>query len=149
MLAVAFSVDTGPEFFLCFMRSDNRYDYGSGSHQSKEAQSTAMKGIVKVMSGICGMFSEVRATSDMQGGTVNLEINTRCENIQKLADEIKVVDPFEEISFQGKGPKTLRLAAKHCKHTACPVPAGIIKAIEVASGLALPKDAVIEVRKED
>jgi len=95
------------------------------------------------------MISEIRATSDDQAGSVRLEINTHCENIQKLAGEIKNVNPFEEISFQGQGPKTLRMAAKHCKHAACPVPSGIIKAIEVASGLALPKDAVIQVAKED
>ena len=42
----------------------------------------------------------------------------------------------------------LRMAAQHCKHAACPVPSGIIKAIEVAAGLALPKDAHIEVAQE-
>jgi hypothetical protein len=65
-----------------------------------------------------------------------------------LAKELKVVNPEEEISFAGNGPKTLRMAAKHCKHAACPVPSGIIKAIEVASGLALPKDALIKVIQE-
>lgn len=108
-----------------------------------------MKGIVKVMSGICGMLTEVRATSDDRAGTVKLEFNTRCDGIQKLAGELTEVNPFEEISFRGQGPQTLRLAAKHCNHAACPVPSGIIKAIEVASGLALPKDAVIEVIKEE
>ena len=108
-----------------------------------------MKGVVKVMSGICGMITEIRATSDDQAQTVQLEFNTRCENIQKLADVLKVVNPFEEISFRGEGPKTMRMAARHCKHAACPVPSGIVKAVEVASGLALPKDAVIEVSKED
>jgi hypothetical protein len=107
-----------------------------------------MRGIVNVMSGICGMITEIRATSDDQSGMVNLQINTRCESIQKLAGDLKTVNPIEEISFRGDGPKTLRMAAKHCKHTACPVPAGIIKAAEVASGLALPKDAVIKVSQE-
>ena len=101
------------------------------------------------MSGICGMLTEVRATSVDPAGIVKLEFNTRCESIQKLSSELTEVNPFEEISFQGEGPKTLRLAAKHCQHAACPVPSGIIKAIEVASGLALPKDAVIEVKKQD
>jgi hypothetical protein len=41
------------------------------------------------------------------------------------------------------------MAAKHCKHAACPVPSGIIKAVEVASGLALPKDASIQVSQEE
>ena len=108
-----------------------------------------MKGIVKVMSGICGMITEVRATSDDHAGTVKLDFNTRCESIQKLADALPEVNPFDEISFRGEGPKTLRMAAKHCQHAACPVPSGIIKAIEVASGLALPKDATIEVKKEN
>jgi hypothetical protein len=107
-----------------------------------------MRGIVNVMSGICGMITEIRATSDEKSKMVNLEINTRCESIQKLADNLKTVNPIEEISFRGDGPKTLRMAAKHCKHTACPVPSGIVKAVEVASGLALPKDARIEVSLE-
>ncbi|MGD8652001.1 MAG: hypothetical protein PVF92_07925, partial [Desulfobacterales bacterium] len=74
--------------------------------------------------------------------------NTRCDGIRALAEELKVVNPLEEISFDGKAPKTLHMAAKHCKHAACPVPSGIIKAIEVASGLALPKDASITVTQE-
>jgi hypothetical protein len=40
------------------------------------------------------------------------------------------------------------MAAKHCKHTSCPVPSGIVKAVEVASGMALPKDASIKVMQE-
>lgn len=107
-----------------------------------------MRGIVNVMSGICGMITEIRATSQDPSGMVYLEINTRCESIQGLADRLKVVNPEEEISFRGDGPQTLRMAAKHCKHAACPVPSGIIKAIEVAAGLALPKDASIEVAQE-
>ena len=108
-----------------------------------------MKAIVKVEAGICGMISEIRATADDQSGTVKLEFNTGCEHIQKLAGELEVVNAFEEIAFHSEGPKTLRLAAKHCKHAACPVPSGIIKAVEVASGLALPKDAIIHVSKEE
>jgi len=107
-----------------------------------------MRGIVNVMSGICGMITEIRATSEEQSGMVNLDINTRCESIQKLAGELRVVNPEEEISYKGNGPKTLRIATKHCKHTACPVPSGIIKAIEVAAGLAQPADARITVTQE-
>ena len=107
-----------------------------------------LRGIVNVMSGICGMITEIRATSQVSSGMVNLDINTRCESIKALAGELKVVNPEEEMSFDGDGPKTLRMAAKHCKHTACPVPSGIIKAIEVASGKALPKDARITIARE-
>jgi len=51
-----------------------------------------MRGIVNVMSGICGLITEIRATTDDPLKKVHLEINTRCENIQKLAEELKVVN---------------------------------------------------------
>lgn len=43
----------------------------------------------------------------------------------------------------------MRLAAKHLRHAACPVPAGIIKAVEVAAGLALPADATIKISEDE
>ena len=107
-----------------------------------------MMGIVNVMSGICGMITEIRASSGEKPGKVRLDINSRCEGIQRLAQELKIVNPMEEISFKGQGPRTLRMAAKHCKHTSCPVPSGIIKAIEIAAGLALPKNASIQVSQK-
>jgi hypothetical protein len=108
------------------------------------------KGIVKVMAGICGMNSEIRAIPDngAKSRLIKIEIKSDCKDIEKLAEELQSVNPFQEIGFSGKGPKTLQIAAKHCKHAACPVPSAIIKAIEVASGLALPKDPVIIVSKE-
>ena len=67
--------------------------------------------------------------------------------IQKLAADLTEVEPFHEISFRGQGPETLRLGALYCTHAACPVPVGIIKAIEVEAGLALPTDAEIKLSK--
>ena len=45
----------------------------------------------------------------------------------------------------------IETAGRDCspKRRSCPVPSGIIKAIEVAAGLALPKDASIQVSKEE
>ena len=43
---------------------------------------------------------------------------------------------------------TFGLAAEHLVHPACLVPAGIIKAIEVEAGLALPMDASIKPARE-
>jgi hypothetical protein len=34
-------------------------------------------------------------------------------------------------------------AARHIRHTACPIPAAILKAIEVEVGIALPQDVTI------
>ena len=100
----------------------------------------------EIESGICGFCTTVKTTSE--GRAVRVEFETDCGYVEKLAEQLTEVDPFREISYRGEGPVTLRLAAEHLVHPACPVPAGIIKAIEVEAGLALPKDASIKPKKE-
>ena len=100
---------------------------------------------VTIDPGICGFMAEVIAK--MEGDMCSLEITCDCEPIQEMAKELAQVDPMVEIGFHGEGPLTLRMAAKHCPHPACPVPVGILKAVEVAAGLALPKDASIRVTR--
>jgi hypothetical protein len=85
----------------------------------------------------------------MEGHKCSVTIESDCDAVQRLGEELKVVDPFQEISFRGKGPLSLELGAKHCYHPACPVPVGIIKAVEVEAGLALPADARIVVKDSD
>ncbi len=97
--------------------------------------------------GICGFVAEVVAKMD--GDMCSLEIDCDCEPIQDMADGLAQVDPMGEIGYQGDGPLVLRMAAERCPHPACPVPAGILKAVEVASGLALPKDASITLTRSE
>ena len=96
----------------------------------------------EISSGVCG-FTTI-AEAHMNGSNCTLSITSDCEAIQRLAAELTHVDPFQEISFQGEAPLILQLAAKHCPHAACPVPVGIIKAVEVETGLALPADVTIQ-----
>ena len=42
---------------------------------------------------------------------------------------------------------TLELGEQCCAHAACPVPVGIVKAIEIAAGLNLPADVAIKLSK--
>ncbi len=102
---------------------------------------------VEVQAGICGHVTQIEATVADDGQTVELRIDSSCENVRKLAEQLTQVDAFQEISFRGAGPQTLQLAPKCLKHPACPVPAAIVKAVEVAAGLALPKDVVIKISK--
>jgi hypothetical protein len=44
-------------------------------------------------------------------------------------------------------PKIHEAGHKHCYHAACPVPVGIIKAMEIEAGLALPEDVTIRLSK--
>ena len=99
----------------------------------------------EIVSGVCGFTTVVEAR--MEGSNCALSIESDCSAIQHLAEELKHVTPFQEITFRGSGPLTLQVAAKHCMHTACPVAVGIIKAVEVEAGLALPADVTIRLTK--
>lgn len=105
----------------------------------------------KIFSGRCGFNTVVEATkveSD-EGDRVRLNIQSECKSCQRLGALLTEVDPYREITYRGEGPLTLQMAAKTLPHPACPVPAGIIKAIEVASGLALPADAAITLNPDE
>jgi len=99
----------------------------------------------EISSGICGFSATVKTQTE--GRKVKVSIESECQAIQNLAAELTEVDPFQEITFRGSGPRSLELGAKHCYHTACPVPVGIIKAVEIEAGLALPKDPEIKLSK--
>jgi hypothetical protein len=96
--------------------------------------------------GICGFHASVEAKMD--GEMVNLTITSDCPAIQKMAAELSQVNPYKEISSRRAVPLTLQAGLKYCTHAACPVPVGIIKAVEVEAGLALPQDASIKISKE-
>jgi len=100
----------------------------------------------RIEAGICGFTTTVRAHQD--GGSVVLDVESDCEHVRRLAAALERVEPFREITFRGPGPQVLALAREHCAHAACPVPAGILKAVEVAAGLALPRDVTITLSRD-
>lgn len=99
----------------------------------------------EVHAGVCGFKTVVETTMD--GDSCQVSIQSECPAIQRLGAELTQVEPFQEISFRRKTPLTLQMAAKHCSHAACPVPVGIIKAVEVEAGLALPADVSIQIKR--
>jgi hypothetical protein len=99
----------------------------------------------EVNSGICGFTTVVEAT--MNAKVCNLVIRSDCKSIQKLGQDLKHVNPFEEISFRRSIPQTIQLSMQHCPHAACPVPVGIIKAVEVEAKLAVPADVSIKLSR--
>jgi hypothetical protein len=99
----------------------------------------------EIFSGICGFSTVVEATMD--GTVCQLHITSECAAIQKLAQELTQVNPYKEISTKRAMPQTLEKGAQYCTRAACPVPVGIIKAVEVEANLALPKDVTIKLSK--
>lgn len=99
----------------------------------------------EVYAGICGFTTTIETT--LEGKVCKVAIQGGCSSIQRLAEELTEVNPYQEISFRRNTPKTMEMAAKYCAHAACPVPVGIIKAIEVESKLALPADVTIKISR--
>lgn len=99
-----------------------------------------------IHAGICGCTTEVEAA--MAGARCLVKITSDCESIQRMAHDLSEVDPIREMSFRGDRPMTLVIGEKQCPHAACPVPSAVIKAVEVAAGLALPGDVSIALTAE-
>lgn len=101
---------------------------------------------VSVNAGICGFHTIIRLDSeDMQ--TVEIKLETECPNLKPLAEELKEVDGFTEAFAKLGDSEIYQMCRKYCKHPGCPIPCAIIKGIEVACGLALPKDVEIKINK--
>jgi len=108
----------------------------------------------QIYSGICGFTTNVEATSEDRQH-VKLKVESDCPDVNRVAKKLgdETFDAFQEI-----GPckqeesiyntNIMRICGQ-LPHVACPVPSGICKAIEVAAGLALPRDAHIGVFAEE
>jgi hypothetical protein len=84
----------------------------------------------EIFAGVCGFTTTVEAEAG-EKYSVHLKVVSDCKDIQMLAGT----------------PSVLEKAQKHCSHASCPVPAAIIKTVEVAAGLALPADVRIRIQK--
>ena len=96
---------------------------------------------VVVHSGICGFTAtiEVKKTDKRK---VSINISSDCDKITELSESLTELDALDILRPKADF-KIYAQALEHSLHMACPVPVGILKAIEVETGLALPCDAVI------
>lgn len=108
----------------------------------------------EIYSGICGFETRVKATSGDRR-MVHLEIVSNCPDVMRIAKDLiaRTFDAFAEIGpcrQPGSMYETeiMRICSR-LPHVACPVPAGICKAVEIVAGLALPRDAHIRVLADE
>lgn len=101
---------------------------------------------VIVNSGICSFTVTVTAEKD-KDKNIRVSLDTECEMIKEMEKDISVVSLMSVFTNYLNNP-VYRSASAHVKHVACPVMSGILKAIEVEAGLALPKDVSIFFRKD-
>jgi hypothetical protein len=96
---------------------------------------------VVVNSGACG-FSVTITAERRKDGKITLAFDTKCEMVQKLLEDIAILDRLSPLTGFQNNP-VYKSAAKHLKHAACPVPSAILKALEVEAGLNVAKDSLI------
>jgi len=102
---------------------------------------------VVVKCGACGFSATVRASKG-RDKKITVAIESDCPMAKKLGEDIPSLDVSAYFSGFSNNP-VYKAAAKHVRHVSCPLPGGILKAIEVEAGLNVKRDATITFVKED
>lgn len=110
-----------------------------------------MKAKVDIEAGVCGFHTTAFVTSE-DGQNVAFDVDTDCDKIRQLGAVLGargLIDAYQEISPAGVSVvmQTVQSTLKG-RCAGCVVPAGLFKAMQVAAGLALPKDISIKISKE-
>lgn len=72
---------------------------------------------------------------------VLISMETECELVRRAAERLRCIRVFDAVAGDGVYQACFNAGL----HKACPVPVGIVKAVEVAAGFALPGNCIIEV----
>lgn len=110
-----------------------------------------MMAIASIDAGVCGFHTTSRAASE-DGMFVEFEVQSDCEKIRGLGEALVAkgpIDAFEEINPNSGSVlmNTVRECLQGCC-AGCAVPVGLFKSMQVAAGLALPRDIAIQITKE-
>ncbi len=105
-----------------------------------------MKAEISVAAGICGFKTRIQADSDDEQN-VTFRITSGCQNIRAFGEALAgkgSVDGYAEIGagFEGVVLSTSRETLRGCC-AGCVVPSAVFKAMQVAAGVALPKDIAL------
>lgn len=100
---------------------------------------------VTVEAGVCRMKTVITATANPDTGSVDLDIQSDCANVLKMSWTLKSVCPYTEVEAAMNETETYKCASEAIPHAACPVPCGVIKAIEVAGGLGLKREVIMKI----
>lgn len=101
---------------------------------------------VRINPGACGLPTVIEIEKK-DAKTYTLKVISECPMVEKLGAEVPELTMMDAFKRFQDNPVYSKGAA--ClKHVACPVPSGILKALEVEAGLNVPKDASIVFEKE-
>lgn len=98
---------------------------------------------VEVEAGICG-FSCVIEAQKTGRRHVSVRISgSDCEHIRRLSQTVNEMDLKDLFRPMTKNPVFISAQQSGC-HVSCPVPTAVLKTVEVAMEMALPKNVTIE-----
>ncbi|MCP4116218.1 MAG: hypothetical protein GY737_12575 [Desulfobacteraceae bacterium] len=98
---------------------------------------------LEVFAGICGFTTTIHAEAGA-GYKAVVSLSTECPNFKKVAEALgtEPLNVMDELFKKGES-QVLEACRNNVPHVSCPVPAAILKALEVSVGLALPSDPKI------
>ena len=106
---------------------------------------------LEVQAGACGCSAKISVVK-VDERHVRVVLESDCEPVMAMNDDLA------RLQWKGKGHNVFgpipesavyRSAALHIRHTACPVPSAILKAIEAEVGAAVPKDVKFTFQARD
>ena len=129
----------GPCSQICHMPEHEVVEESAAKPEAKAA-------CLAVTPGICGFTCKVQARMG-EGKSVSILITqSECKQIQRLAESLTEMGLRELFMPVTRNPVFV-LAQKACCHPSCPVPLAVLKAVEVAMEMALPRDVEIRFEK--
>ena len=111
-----------------------------------------MKIRTQIAPGICNFDAVVIAyTEDDQN--VTFEFISECEIIKEFGRRVNEISPVDAVATLGPEENPILSRARKLLQTkgccdACVVPAGTVKIMQIAAGLALPKDVSLTITQE-
>lgn len=110
-----------------------------------------MKAIVEVEGGVCGFKTVIQAEGDSEAN-VTFQVESECEKIRTFGRELAAKGPVDGYAEIGAGADgviltTSRGVMKACC-AGCVAHAAAFKAMQVAAGLALPRDITLKINAE-
>jgi hypothetical protein len=98
-----------------------------------------------IQAGICGYFSRVHALKKEQR-SVAISIESDCQNVADYSEHLKPMDIKSMFQHPFNRNPVYEQAGICGLHPACPIPCGVMKAVEVETGLALKKNVTLKFR---
>lgn len=100
--------------------------------------------VLEVNAGVCGFTTIITAEAG-EKYTAKCTLETGCPNLKKVNEVLSAdsLDVMTELFSKGQS-KVIATCSQTLPHVSCPVPAAILKALEVSAGLALEANPTFE-----